>query len=219
MPAIPSEVNEALIEGIDIQFLVAPVKVILSNGKIKAIECIRMELGDVDESGRRRPIPIPGSEFITEVDTLILAISQEPDVASIINGDGIKISKWNSIEVDPETLSTNIAGIFAGGDVVTGPNTVTDAMAHGKLAAKMIDKYIRGEKLERKYEVTRPAMYVEPLQLSEEEIENLKKPEIPTLPLSKRIESFDEVEMCFTEAEAISEAKRCLRCDLEKKRE
>jgi len=219
MPAIPSEVDEAILEGVEIQFLVAPTKVLSSNGKIKAVECIRMELGDVDESGRRRPIPIPGSEFIAEVDTLILAISQEPDVTSLINGNGLKISKWNSIEVDPETLSTNIAGIFAGGDVVTGPNTVTDAMAHGKLAAKMIVKYINGEKLERKYEVTRPALYVEPVQLSEEEIENLKKPEISTLPLSKRIASFEEVEMCFTESEAISEAKRCLRCDLEKKKE
>jgi len=219
MPAISSEVDEAILEGVEIQFLVAPTKVLSSNGKIKAVECIRMELGDVDESGRRRPIPIPGSEFIAEVDTLILAISQEPDMASLINGDGLKISKRNSIEVDPETLSTNIKGIFAGGDVVTGPNTVTDAMAHGKLAAKMIDKYINGEKLERKYEVTRPALYVEPVKLLEEEIENLKKPEISTLPLYKRIASFEEVEMCFTESEAISEAKRCLRCDLEKKRE
>ena len=219
MPAISSEVDEAILEGVEIQFLVAPTKVLSSNGKIKAVECMRMELGDVDESGRRRPIPIPGSEFIAEVDTLILAISQEPDMASLINGDGLKISKRNSIEVDPETLSTNIKGIFAGGDVVTGPNTVTDAMAHGKLAAKMIDKYINGEKLERKYEVTRPALYVEPVKLLEEEIENLKKPEISTLPLYKRIASFEEVEMCFTESEAISEAKRCLRCDLEKKRE
>lgn len=219
MPAIKSEIEEAIMEGIDIQFLVTPTKVLSSNGKIEAIECIRMELGDIDESGRRRPVPIPGSEFKVEVDTLILAISQEPDVSLLTNGNGLNISKWSTIEVDPKTFYTNVEGIFAGGDVVTGPNTVTEAMAHGKVAAQMIDKYIRGEKLERKYEKTRPAMHVEPIQLSEEEIKELKKPEMPSIPVAQRIESFKEVELGFTEADAISEAKRCLRCDLEKEEE
>jgi NADH-quinone oxidoreductase subunit F len=217
MPAIKSEVDEALIEDIGIQFLVVPTKVLSSNGRAEAIECVRMKLGDMDESGRRRPVPIPGSEFSVEVDTLILAISQEPDVSFITEEDSLKISSWNTIQADMETLQTNIEGIFAGGDVVTGPNNVTEAIAHGKLAAKMIDKYIRGEKLERKYEVTRPAIHVEPLQLSEEEIESLKKPEMSLLPVPERIKSFKEVELGFTEAEAIAEAKRCLRCDLEKK--
>ena len=217
MPAIKSEIEEAIIEGIDIQFLTTPTKVLSRNGKIKAIECVRMELGDVDSSGRRRPIPIPDSEFQVEVDTIVLAISQEPDVSFLTNEDGPKISKWNTIEVDPETLYTGIEGIFAGGDVVISPNTVVDAIGHGKLAAQMIDKYVRGDKLERKYEVTRPAMYVEPVQLSEDEIEKLKKPEFSSLPVSQRIRNFKEVELGFTEAEAIAEAKRCLRCDLEVK--
>ncbi len=219
MPAIKSEIEEAIIEGIDIQLLVTPIKVLSSNGKIKAIECIRMELGDIDESGRRRPVPIPGSEFKVKVDSLILAISQEPDVSLLASGNGLKISEWSTIEVDPETLYANVEGIFAGGDVVSGPNTVTEAMAHGKIAAQMIDKYIRGEKLERKYEKTRPAMHVEPLQLSEEEIKSLKRPEMPSIPVAQRIESFKEVELGFTETDAISEAKRCLRCDLEKEAE
>jgi len=216
MPAIKSEIEEAIIEGIDIQFLAAPTKVLSSNGKIEAIECIRMELGDIDVSGRRRPVPIPGSEFKVEVDTLILAISQEPDV-SFLNGNGLNTSKWNTVEVDPETLLTNIEGIFAGGDVVTGPNTVTEAMAHGKIAAQMIDKYVRGDKLERRYEVTRPAVRVEALELTEEEIKGLKKPEMRSVPVAQRIGSFKEVELGYTEAQAISEAKRCLRCDLERK--
>lgn len=217
MPAIESEVDQAILEGIDIQFLVAPIKVISSNGKIEAVEFIRMELGDIDESGRRRPIPILGSEFTMEVNTLILAISQKPEITLLTNGSELKISDWNSIEVNPETLHTNMEGIFAGGDVVTGPNTVTEAMAHGKLAALMINKYLRGEKLERAYEVTRPAIRVEPVQLSDEEIEGLQKPEMSLLPISQRTGNFEEVELGFTEAEAIAEAKRCLRCDLEVK--
>ena len=216
MPAIKSEIEEAIKEGIDIQFLVAPTKVQSNNGKVSAIECIRMELGDVDESGRRRPVPIKDSEFSVEADTLILAISQEPDVSSLVNGNGLKISEWSTVEVDPETFHTNVEGIFAGGDAVSGPNTVTEAMAHAKVAAQMIDKYVKGEKLERKYEKTRPAVYVEPLQLSEEEIKDLKKPEMPLIPVAKRIDNFKEVELGFSEADAISEAKRCLRCDLEK---
>ncbi|MBA7646698.1 Ferredoxin--NADP reductase [subsurface metagenome] len=216
MPAIKSEIEEAIKEGIDIQFLVTPIKVQSSNGKVNNIECIRMELGDVDESGRRRPVPIEGSEFKVEADTLILAISQEPDVSPLVGGNGLKISEWSTIEVDPETLLTNEEGIFAGGDAVSGPNTVTEAMAHAKVAAQMIDKYIKGEKLERKYERTRPAVHVEPIELSEEEIKDLKKPEMPLIPVAQRMDNFKEVEMGFTEADAIAEAKRCLRCDLEK---
>jgi NADPH-dependent glutamate synthase beta subunit-like oxidoreductase len=152
------------------------------------------------------------------VDTVILAISQEPDV-SMLDGNQLNISKWNTIEVDPETLSTNIKGIFAGGDVVTGPNTVTEAMAHGKTAAQMIDKYIKGEKLERKYEVTRPAVHVDAVKLTEEETKSLKRPKAPSMPVDRRLKNFSEVELGFTEAAAILEAKRCLRCDLEAKEE
>jgi hypothetical protein len=218
MPAIKSEIEEAITEGIDIQFLSVPTQVLSSNGKMNAVECIRMELGDIDASGRRRPVPIAGSEFKVDVDTLILAISQEPDV-SVLGGNGLKVSKWSTIEVDPENLHTNIEGVFAGGDVVTGPNTVTEAMAHGKIAAQMIDKYIRGKKLERKYEVTRPAVNVEAIELSEKEVQSLKKQEIASAPVAQRIKDFNEVELGFTEAQAISEAKRCLRCDLEEKEE
>ncbi len=216
MPAIESEVEGAMAEGVEIQFLAAPVKVISGNGQLKAIECIRMELGEIDQSGRRRPVPVEGSEFRLDVDTLILAISQEPDV-SLFSGNGLNISKWNTIEVDPETLSTNIKGIFAGGDVVTGPNTVTEAMAHGKTAAQMIDTYIRGEKLERRYEVTRPAVHVEAVELTEQETKSLKRPEVQSRPVEQRLKDFSEVELGFSEADAVLEAKRCLRCDLEAK--
>ena len=219
MPAIKSEIEEALLEGIDIQLLAAPVNVLSNNGKIEGIECIRMRLSDMDESGRRRPVPIEGSEFEIDVDTLILAISQEPDVSLLAGENGLKVSSWSTLEVDPETLVTNVEGIFAGGDVVSGPNTVTAAMSHGKIAAQMINKYVCGEKLERKYEVTRPAARVEAMELSEEEVQSLKRPEMPAIPIDQRAASFKEVELGFGEAAAIAEAKRCLRCDLEVKEE
>ena len=219
MPAIKSEIEEALLEGIDIQLLAAPVNVLSNNGKIEGIECIRMRLSDMDESGRRRPVPIEGSEFEIDVDTLILAISQKPDVSMLVCENGLKVSSWSTLEVDPETLVTNVEGIFAGGDVVSGPNTVTAAMSHGKIAAQMINKYVCGEKLERKYEVTRPAARVEAMELSEEEVQSLKRPEMPAIPIDQRTASFKEVELGFGEAAAIAEAKRCLRCDLEVKEE
>ena len=219
MPAIPSEIEEAILEGIDIQYLVTPIGVLSNNGKITGIECIRMKLGEVDESGRRRPLPIEGSEFKVDVDTLILAISQEPDVSLIAGENGLRVSAWSTLEVDPETLQTNVEGIFAGGDVVSGPNTVTGAMAHGKRAAQMIDKYVRGEELKVEYKVTRPAVHVEAIELSDEEVKSLKRPDMPSIPVAQRIESFKEVELGFSEADARVEAKRCLRCDLEVKEE
>jgi NADH-quinone oxidoreductase subunit F len=219
MPAIESEIEESLEEGIDIQYLAAPVKVLSDNGKLKSIECVRMRLSDMDESGRRRPVPIEGSEFKVDVDSLILAISQEPEVSLLVGENGLKVSSWSTLEVDPETLITNVNGVFAGGDVVSGPNTVTAAMSHGKIAAQMIDKFVSGEPLERKYEVTRPAARVEAVELSEEEAQNLKRPEMPAIPVDQRIASFNEVELGFGEAAAMKEAKRCLRCDLEVKQD
>ncbi|MBC8401100.1 MAG: FAD-dependent oxidoreductase [Candidatus Marinimicrobia bacterium] len=215
MPAIRTEIEGAIAEGIDIRFLTNPVRVLLSNGRVQAVECIAMQLGDVDKSGRRKPVPVPDSEFTIDADTLIMAISTEPDLSFIPEDHGFQISGWNTLEVNRETLETGIAGIFAGGDVVTSPNTVAEAIGHGKLAARMIDKYIRGEKLEREYTVTRPALRVDPTELTDDEIEQLKKPEIPLRPVSERVENFSEVELGFTEAQAVAEAKRCLRCDLE----
>jgi len=119
--------------------------------------------------------------------------------------------------VCPETLNIGVEGIFAGGDVVSGPNAVTAAMAHGKTAAEMIRKYIQDQPLEREYKVTRPAVYVEPIELTDKEIEELEKPTPLLLSLEERSGNFREVEMGFTEEMAIKEAKRCLRCDLDLK--
>jgi NADH-quinone oxidoreductase subunit F len=215
MPAFKEEVENALEEGIDIQFLTAPVRVLRKNGKLTGIECIRMELGEPDESGRRRPVPIPGSEFEIELDTLIPAIGEQPDLSFLDERQGIDISRRGTIVVDPETFAANKEGIFAGGDVVTGANTVVEAMAAGKVASESIDKYLRGESLARVYEVTKPSILVEALELTEEELAQLQRPEMPALSIEQRSKNFKEVELGFDEKMAIKEARRCLRCELE----
>lgn len=216
MPAFKEEVDALIDEGIEMQFLTQPVKVIARNGKIKGIECIKMELGEVDESGRRRPIPVKGSEsLIIDADTLIIAIGEEPDASFLGKGHGIKISGDGTIVVNPETFSTDRKGIFAGGDVVTGPDTVINAMASGKIASEMIDKYIRGERLAREYKLARPSMYLPPQELRDADIEEASRPEIPAISQKKRRKNFNEIELNLPKESALKEAKRCLRCDLE----
>ena len=145
MPASPEEIEEAIQEGIKMEFLAAPVKVIGSNGKVTGIECIRMELGEPDESGRRRPVPIKGSEFTLDVDAIIPAIGQKADFSFVPEGSDISVNKWNTFDVDNVTFATSSEGIFAGGDDVTGPATAVEAINAGKEAAKSIDRYLRGE--------------------------------------------------------------------------
>lgn len=217
MPAFEEEVEAALEEGIETQFLAAPTKIVTRNGKVTGVECIRMELGPIDESGRRSPVPIEGSEFVIDVDTLIPAIGEEADLSFLGKDHGIEISRRGTLVVNPETFATNVDGVFAGGDVVTGPNTVIEATCAGKIAAEMIDKYIRGESLVREYKLTRPSMYMPPVELTEEEIEEAKRPEISALPRDRRIDNFNEVESTISMETAIKEARRCLRCYLETK--
>ena len=214
MPAFEEEVEALFEEGIRVQFLTAPKSIIAEKGKINALECIRMELGEKDKSGRRRPVAKEGTEFIIELDNLIVAIGEDADTDFLDKSD-LKVSKWGTVETDPETMATNIEGVFAGGDVVTGANTVIDAMGAGKVAAEMIDKYLKGEKLEREYAVTRPSFYIRPVELTEEELQNSDRPVLEHLLAEKRRGNFAEVEMNMTEEAAVREARRCLRCDLD----
>ncbi len=217
IPAYKEEVEGSLDEGIKIEFLTAPKKIISEKGKLKACEFIRMKMGELDESGRRRPVPVEGSEFTVELDTLIVSISESPDI-SFLKKEGLEFSKWNTIIVDPETFQTTKQGVFAGGDLVTGPNTVVDAVAAGKITALSIDQYLSGKEVKREYKITRPSKYIEPLELSEEETDELmlaKRPVMPCLSPDKRKYNLLEVEQGFTEKQAIKEAQRCLRCELE----
>jgi NADH-quinone oxidoreductase subunit F len=218
MPAYQEEVEAALEEGIKIEFLVTPNRIIVQDRKIKACEFIKMKLGKVDESGRRRPVPIEGSEFKVNLDTLIVAIGEQPDLSFVPKWSGLEISSRGMLVADQETLLTTKEGFFAGGDVVTGPNTVVDAVACGKIAAESIDQLLRGEKITRTYELTRPSRYVEPLEFSDQELEQLlsaKRPAMTQLSPEERKSNFQEVGQGLTEEQAVKEAKRCLRCELE----
>jgi heterodisulfide reductase subunit A-like polyferredoxin len=206
MPAFSLEAKEAENEGIEFQFLVAPKKILGENGKVTALECIRMELGEPDESGRRRPIPITGSEFVINLDAVIPAIGEAPDVSLLPTG--AKVTGRKTIECEPLTLETSLPGIFAGGDVVSGPATVVDAIAAGKRAAVSIDRYLRGEDLK----VGREEEIKLAEEVSKEGVEKKYRQVMPILPVEKRTGSFEEVETGFTEEMALQEAERCLSC-------
>jgi len=150
-----------------------------------------------------------------ELDTLLVAIGEQPDLSFVGRGHSLEVSRRGTTVVCEETLETSVPGVFAGGDVVTGPDTVINAMAAGKLAAQMIDKYVHGQALERRFELIRPSEYVPPVELTEEEAETEHRLEAPLLPPDERTHSFAEVELTLSPEDAIREAKRCLRCDLQ----
>lgn len=146
MPAVAEEVDAALQEGMEIQFLVAPTEIAVKSGRVAGIRCIRMELGEPDETGRRRPIPISGSEYDVEADTVIVAIGQVPDL-SFLNGSGVEIDRTGLIGADSQTLATNLPKVFVAGDALTGPATVIEAIAAGKKAAHGIDLCVTGREI------------------------------------------------------------------------
>lgn len=144
MPARAEEIEHAHEEGVEFQLLTNPIRYIGDDkGWLTGMECIRMELGEPDSSGRRRPVPIEGSEFVIEVDTAIVAIGQNPNPLIRMSTPGLETTKWGGIVVDKETGATTVPGVYAGGDAVTGAATVITAMGAGKAAAKGIDEYIR----------------------------------------------------------------------------
>ena len=142
MPARAEEIRRAKEEGIQFKLLTQPIEFIGENGYVKKIKCIKMKLGEPDESGRRRPIPIPGSEFEEKADIVVLAVGQRPNTTVTFGTNNLKLTKWGTIWVNPETLETSIKGVFAGGDIVTGAATVISAMGAGRKAAKSINAFL-----------------------------------------------------------------------------
>jgi len=208
MPASAEEIDGAIAEGVKIDFLAAPSRISSQNGKLQ-LDCVRMRLGEVDASGRRRPEPTEGSEFVMSFDTIIAAIGQRPEIPGRFN---LTPGQGNTIQVDPDTLATSIEGVFAGGDARTGPASVIEAIADGRQAAIAIDKYLGG-KGEIDEILAPPEEVAAPL---EEAVEG-GRIEVPNLPVAKRLKGFSQVELGLSEEIAIKEAKRCLRCDLEER--
>jgi len=209
MPASEEEIVEAENEGIKIHYLATPVRILGKNKKITGVECIRMKLGEPDKSGRRRPIPIEGSEFVIDVDMIIPAIGQAPDLTFLPEGSKLKVSGAGTLEVDNRSMATNVPGVFAGGDAVLGPATVVEAIATGRRAAIAIDKYFKGESLPPE-EKPFPVVGIEDIDLRGVKREN--RAVMPAMPAEKRIASFEEVNLGFSQEIAIAEAKRCLNC-------
>lgn len=212
MPCLMSEVEAAEAEGVVLETLVAPVRLEGDNGKLRII-CQRMELGAQDESGRARPLPVPGSEFTLETSCIIAAIGQTVEAGSMGAG-GLGLSR-RGIAVNPGTLATNLAGVFAGGDAVTGADLAVRAVASGRLAAVSIDQYLAGRPVHGDSEMVTVLMgKMDEEELAEffREIEESPRAPMRELAVEERVRSFEEVELGFSEEIAMREAGRCMNC-------
>jgi len=213
MPALDIEVNAAAEEGVEFHFLASPIAIEETESGLKVTN-IRMELGQPDDSGRRRPVPIKGSEFTVECDTLIMAIGQVVESACF-EGSGIETGRGGRILVDEKTMQTTAPDVFAGGDGVTGPDIAVQAIGAGHRAAFSIDQYLRGEEVVGRAEVWNSSMGAldEVPESRFAGVEKVARQETPELALSRRTCTFEEVDKCFSEEMAVAEANRCLECD------
>ena len=226
MTAAAHEIHECDVEGIRLEFLTAPVSVETEGGKVIGLTSRRMELGEPDESGRRRPVPIPGSEYFTPADTILLAIGQEVDVASLNEGGLGLHERWGTIDADPLTMMTNLAGVFSGGDCVTGAATVVEGVGTGRMGAFAIDAYLNGADeaaIAAAIHRHRPKFF----DIGAKAASDAALVEMPVLDAGGRLTAFAnsrhggdvdndpafaEVETGFSEKDAQSEASRCLMC-------
>jgi heterodisulfide reductase subunit A-like polyferredoxin len=210
MPAREEEVEAALAESIEIHYLTAPTKILSHEDRVTGTECLRMELGEPDASGRRRPVPIAGSEFNLEADLVIPAIGQQPHISVLEEIEGLELTRWKTIVADEVTAATNMDGVFAGGDAVKGPWIAIGAIAAGREAAISISRYIRGEDLRAGRE---------PIDIPQDnfvpilpETEKISRAEQAHINMAERTAGFSEVELGLTEEQARAEAAKCLNC-------
>jgi heterodisulfide reductase subunit A len=213
MPAYPEEIEGAREEGVAFSYLTAPARVFSRDERVTGLECLRTELGPPDASGRRRPVPVEGSEFLIACDAVIPAIGQKIDVQWAAKEPGLKLTSRNTFEVDPQTHQTGIPDVFAAGDSVTGPATVIEAVAAGHKAVAAIDHFLRGENL---YSNAEGAAVEKPQESNWKQIpeEVTKQPRAASVHLDpiERAGNFDEVDGNFSEEEARREAARCVNC-------
>ncbi|MCP4665850.1 MAG: FAD-dependent oxidoreductase [Deltaproteobacteria bacterium] len=214
MPAHHEEVEAAEKEGAILTYLSSPVRVHHDNGKTTGLECIRNRLSEPDATGRRRPIPIEGSEYMVPTDTVISAIGQLVEISSFEGEKTPELSKNHLIAVNPETMETSMPGVFAGGDVVTGPSTVVEAVAAGKKAAESIHCYLRGLSPAGLPSMPAGCESVPVMEISPQEKSLDHRPLISEIDLKQRMKGFEEVEIGLSREHATEEAKRCLRCDI-----
>jgi formate dehydrogenase major subunit len=223
MPANAMEIDEAEREGVKVELLVAPTRVIKKDGRISGLECIRMELGEPDSSGRRSPKPIRGSEFQVPCDFTIAAIGQNTTISDLLNGsvpnflpfgETLNLTRWQTVNVNDKTFETSVEGVFSGGDVVTGAATAVEAIAAGRKAAHAIDRYITTGKAEPEpFEfVSRKDTFAKVTQVDLKSTEKIPHRPMPLIPPVERKGSFTEVELGYTLDDVRGEAVRCLEC-------
>jgi formate dehydrogenase beta subunit len=216
MPADEVEIVDAEEEKVAFHFLTTPVRILEENGVVTGLECIRMKLGTPDKSGRRRPVPIEGSEFVFDCDTVVPAIGQRVDLSLLEGVDGVETTAWNTIIVDDVTKQTSRPKLFSAGDCETGPGALITACAGGRKAAQSIDRQINGLPLEYTdgdlfRELLKDVKVYDPDE-NLGDIGKSRRKHLEMLPPETRKFVFDEVEQGYSTPEAREEAKRCLRC-------
>ena len=217
MPANPWEIEEAEEEGVEFLYLATPIECKGDETRVGSLVCQQMELGEPDESGRRRPVPADMAPFVLEADSIIAAVGQKPDFDPFSGDDTIQINKYGYMEVDPYTLQTSKPGLFVGGDAVSGGGTIIEAINAGKTAAKYIDMYLRGEPVAEDLEdkTKRLAVYlgaqksVYPLA---PDVDYGQRQQMPMVSPQERVKSFAPCELGYDLAQVTAEADRCLRC-------
>ncbi|MBW1955186.1 MAG: FAD-dependent oxidoreductase [Deltaproteobacteria bacterium] len=214
MPAYAEEIEGAKEEGIDFCFLTAPVRIHGEAEKVTGLECIRTELGPPDESGRRRPVPVEGSEHVIPCDAVLPAIGQRTDMSWAEKEPDLKWSRYRTLEVNPETMQTSIPHVFAAGDAVSGPATVIEAVGAGHRAVAAIQRFLDGENLGAAVEAADVASSGAAPEWRDipETYHPARRAVPPQKAPEERLSTFDEVEAAFSGEEAVQEAERCLNC-------
>jgi len=210
MPCFKPEIDEAVEEGVEITVLRNPIQFLGENGILKQVQLIKMRLDEPDKSGRKRPVPIDGSEYIEDVDYVIEAIGLQPSTHAF--GKDIELSKWGTIKVNENNLQTSVDYIFAGGDSVTGASTIIEAAGQGKKAAFYIDKFLKGEDFENLISGDKLTAVDKDSVLNKGNFKLISKVNEKFRPVNERIHDFKDVELTFTEEEAKRSAERCLDC-------
>jgi NADPH-dependent glutamate synthase beta subunit-like oxidoreductase len=214
MPANEEEVKQAEEEGVHLSFLTIPVEVLGAGGKVTGLKCLRARLTEPDEKGRRIPIPVAGSDYVIELDAVISAIGQRIDPEGLDSIEGLRWTKWGTMMADTVTSATSVEDIFSGGDLVSGPATVVEAIGAGKRAVEGIDRFLRGLPQPKMPAVPSRRMRAALTEVPATTKMLLRRPEMPFLGPERRRITFQQVELGYDETAARQEAKRCLRCDI-----